>query len=121
MSPIIKYNLHLFIAFSVLTYFTIGSHFVLPEFLRPVLFILMIFSLIFSVMIGEKLKKGLSEYLVGLSKLVWTCSYMVILSLGSFVFNVLPSSTSEAILPIAAIYIIVIVYKINRKTYRTKA
>ncbi|MGF2616123.1 hypothetical protein FZC84_10780 [Rossellomorea vietnamensis] len=119
MPPILKYNIHLFAVFSLITYFTIGSHFYLPEFLRPLLFIVMIFASIFLVMMGETFKKGLPEKGVNLSRLSWTIIYVLVVLLGSYVFGVLPGYTLQAFLPLASIYLLLLILKISRNKLRT--
>ncbi|MGM0845598.1 MAG: hypothetical protein ACQEUT_11520 [Bacillota bacterium] len=111
MTPLIKYNINLLIIFSVISYFTIGQYFGLPAFLGPVLFILLLFGLIFSVMVGERLKEGLPEHSIWISKMSWTFLYVLVVSMGSFVFGLIPVSTPYTIFPVAAIYLIIIIYK----------
>jgi hypothetical protein len=72
---LIKYNIHLFVFFFALSFLIYGHSWTLPDLLRPILFIVMIFGFIFSSVAGGRFKKAISIKKAEIWKSAWTAAF----------------------------------------------
>ena len=119
MTPILKYNLHLIVFFYSLMFLAFGQQLGLPDFLAPVLFILMIFGFIVSAVVGERFKKGISPQLILISKMAWTLFYVLIVIIGGLVFDTIANSTVQTVMMLAAMYLAYGLWKLRKTKLET--
>ncbi|EDL66716.1 hypothetical protein [Bacillus sp. SG-1] len=119
MTPIVKYNFHLLIFFFSLMYLTFGQQLGLPNFLAPVLFIMMIFGFIISAVVGERFKKGIHPQFVLVSKMAWTLLYVLFVLTGGLVFGTISANTVQAVMPLAALYLAYALWKLRKNKVKT--
>jgi hypothetical protein len=112
---LIKYNIHLFVFFFALSFLIYGHSWTLPDLLRPILFIVMIFGFIFSSVAGGRFKKAISIKKAEIWKSAWTAAFMLSITISTIFYELIEPSQMVIILTIGGLYLLSSIFSILKK------